>query len=660
MEDAAPLIDAALLEGLSEEERQEALQAAAAAKRAEERAEQRALEQALRRREEERRRFDDASTVSKEPLFSSSERLVYIPKRKRGLADDQLSRNQNNHQEAPPPPAAPSAKTETAQPILQQDYHSLSEKEMARVRETYLGKSATQQESTEEPKKKRPFSKKQTFKFQWDDTDDTFQQDDLLYSTTIQVTRPNNRSHTQNLKKRDVVGAVASVQAKPLNKMTTRDWRIIRENFGINVRGGKHPAPLRSFRENSAPGEIPDIHPALLDAIENELRFKEPSPIQRQGIPIGLQRRDLIGIAETGSGKTLAFGIPLCHYVLNLPTDVLKGVDDSGPLAVVLAPTRELAIQIDVELTKLLSRQSLVTSCCIVGGQPIQQQAVVLRKGVHILVGTPGRVNDCIEMAYLVLNKCSYVCLDEADRMVDMGFEPQIRTILDTIGGALKSEDEEETYRQEMEDMQNKSVARHRVTAMFSATMPLEVETIAKKYLRHPVVITIGDQDTVKNSRITQKIMFLSSPAQKEKVLTELIRDPRFLREKVLVFVNEKKHADGVGRIVERAGRQCVVLHGGKSQEEREESLERFRRGGVVMVATDVAGRGLDISNISHVINYDLPTRSIEVSVMFARVGCSELTIFNVLTFISTYAGRRTRTELGEQGARVPLVWRHR
>jgi len=193
-----------------------------------------------------------------------------------------------------------------------------------------------------------------------------------------------------------------------------------------------------------------------------------------------------------------------------------------------------------------------------------------------------------------------------------MGFQPQMESILDAMGGALKSENEAETYQQEMEDLKAADVAKHRLTAMFSATMPLEVEKIAKKYLRHPAVISVGDKDSGKNARITQKIVFLSSPSQKEKALASLIRDPRFVREKVIVFVNEKKHADGVGRMVERSGRQCVVLHGGKSQEQREENLEKFRRGGVVMVATDVAGRGLDIPDVAHVINYDLPTRSIE------------------------------------------------
>jgi ATP-dependent RNA helicase DDX23/PRP28 len=310
----------------------------------------------------------------------------------------------------------------------------------------------------------------------------------------------------------------------------------------------------------------------------------------------------------------VAFGVPLCHYLLNLPSGVLDSVAQQGPLAVVLAPTRELALQIQTEFSRLLNRcQHLVRSCAVVGGQSIQQQSQQLRNGVHIVVGTPGRLNEVLDLAYLVLNQCSYVVLDEADRMLDMGFAPQISTILDAMGGTLKSENEEEAYQQELEDVRNMAagVARHRVTAMFSATMPLDVQVMAQKYLRHPAIVSIGDRDTVKNSRITQKLVW-TVPGQKERVLLNLLGDPRFLREKVLVFVNEKKHADGVGRVVERSGRDVVVMHGGKSQEQREDHLERFRRGGVVMVATDVAGRGLDIPDVAHVINFDLPTRSIE------------------------------------------------
>jgi ATP-dependent RNA helicase DDX23/PRP28 len=183
---------------------------------------------------------------------------------------------------------------------------------------------------------------------------------------------------------------------------------------------------------------------------------------------------------------------------------------------------------------------------------------------------------------------------------------------LAAMGGSMKSEEEDQTYQQEREDLKKQGVAQYRLTAMFSATMPMEVERMARQYLRHPAIVSIGDQDSSKNARIVQKLVWLANTAKKEDALRNLLRDPRFLREKVIVFVNEKKHADGVGRMVERSGRQCVVLHGGKSQEQREENLETFRKGGVVMVATDVAGRGLDIPDVAHVINYDLPTRSIE------------------------------------------------
>jgi ATP-dependent RNA helicase DDX23/PRP28 len=193
-----------------------------------------------------------------------------------------------------------------------------------------------------------------------------------------------------------------------------------------------------------------------------------------------------------------------------------------------------------------------------------------------------------------------------------MGFAPQIQSILDAMGGMLKSENEAEAYEQEKRDLQSPGLPKYRLTAMFTATMPPEVELMAKEYLRHPAVISIGDQDSVKNARISQRVIFLASPSQKEKALTDLLRRSRSPNDKILVFVNEKKHADGVGRMVERAGRRCVVMHGGKSQEQREENLEMFRKGGVVMVATDVAGRGLDIPNVSHVINFDLPTRSID------------------------------------------------
>jgi len=319
-------------------------------------------------------------------------------------------------------------------------------------------------------------------------------------------------------------------------------------------------------------------------------------------------------VAETGSGKTAAFGIPLCHCILTLPKFAFDCVAEEGPLALVMAPTRELALQINAEFIKIVSRHSGIKMACIIGGQPIQKQAMELRNGVHIVVGTPGRINDCIEMAYLVLNQCSYIVLDEADRMIDLGFAPQIEQVLDAMGGLLKSENEKEAYEQELTDLKNLaiSVPIHRLTAMFSATMPPEVQRMAKRYLRHPAIVSVGDQDSGKNQRITQKVIFLSSPKMKERALRDVLQNQVRPEDRVIVFVNEKKHADFVGRIVERIPRRCVVLHGGKSQDQREENLDAFRRGGVVLVATDVAGRGLDIKDVKHVVNYDVPTRSID------------------------------------------------
>lgn len=247
---------------------------------------------------------------------------------------------------------------------------------------------------------------------------------------------------------------------------------------------------------------------------------------------------------------------------------------------------------------------------------------------MHIVIGTPGRLCDCLQNNYLVLNQCNYVVLDEADRMVDMGFEPQVVEVLDSMGGLLKSEDEEIMEKQLKElsnsltnssasvsvttsssSSANAAKVLYRVTAMFSATMPLEVERIARTYLRHPVMIKIGDEDTGKNKRIEQRVTFLSSEGQKKTKLLDEIR--RFTsKEKAIVFINSKKQGDAIGRYLETTNVRAGVLHGGRSQDQREETLEQFRQGDIrILVATDVAGRGLDIADVTHVINYDVPTK---------------------------------------------------
>jgi hypothetical protein len=406
---APPTIEE-LLKGLSEEQRKEALAAAAAAARAEEKAEQRVLQRAMEQKQKERE-LEKAAAATK--LLTSNnngnktinDRVVYVPKRKRGQTAPENIETVALKTHLPPVSSNGASK--------HVDGPKLTEKELTAVKQTYLGKQAV---PLKEPPKKKPQGKKgRVFKFQWDNSEDTFETDDLLYTGLQTTGQYRNKDHRHDAK--DIVTA-RSVAQKPLDKMTSRDWRIVRENYQITVKGGKAPPPMRSFHE--PPLGIPPLHPALLEAIELEFKFAEPSPIQRQAIPIGLQRRDLIGIAETGSGKTVAFGVPLCQYLLQLPQRVLVTVADSGPLGLVMAPTRELSQQIEREFVRLLSRQNQIKTVCIVGGQPIQQQAVVLRQGVHVVIGTPGRINECIDMAYLVLNQCSYVVLDEADRMVDM------------------------------------------------------------------------------------------------------------------------------------------------------------------------------------------------------------------------------------------------
>jgi len=223
-----------------------------------------------------------------------------------------------------------------------------------------------------------------------------------------------------------------------------------------------------------------------------------------------------------------------------------------------------------------------------------------------VLVGTPGRMKDAIESRYLVLNQCNYVVLDEADRMVDMGFENELNFVLDSMAGLLKSEAEDEAY--EQEEAAKRGEALYRVTAMFSATMPAAVEKMAKKYLRHPAIVSIGDRESRANLRIEQVVELVSETAKSARLVA--LAAPRGPDEKIIVFVNEKKRCDMVARLLEKAGIRCSILHGGKSQDQREDSLASFRAGSFqVLVATDVAGRGLDIPDVSKVVNFDMPAK---------------------------------------------------
>jgi ATP-dependent RNA helicase DDX23/PRP28 len=465
-------------------------------------------------------------------------------------------------------------------------------------------------------------SKSSLFRFEWTASDDTMLADDVLYqqaASSLQKNKSTSKYDLGNEKQSSSkVSATSSSSSslhwseKPLDQMTERDWRIMKEDFNIRVRGGLALPPIRTWEEAG-------LDASILSAIR-EMKYKTPSPIQRQAIPMGIKQRDLIGIAETGSGKTAAFLIPALCYVLSLPKHVRESVSENGPLALVMAPTRELAQQIEQELVKL-SKFTDITCACVVGGTSIAEQSLALRSGVDIVVGTPGRLIDSLENRYLVLHQCNYIVLDEADRMIDLGFEPQVATILQAMGNSSATrtlENDGPSPSNLVDQQQPSSGSSKRTTHMFSATFPPSIQRLASTYMVNPATVYIGDVDgSGKNARITQTVLYLpKGESQKKGKLMETLR--RCMRP-VIVFVNAKKQCDIVGRDLEYNGFSCAVLHGGKTQDIREDSLQEFKSGKVgILIATDVAGRGLDIPDVAVVINYDLPS---EIDRYVHRIG---------------------------------------
>ncbi|KAK9113717.1 hypothetical protein Syun_020514 [Stephania yunnanensis] len=304
--------------------------------------------------------------------------------------------------------------------------------------------------------------------------------------------------------------------------------------------------------------------------------FSAPTPIQAQAWPIALQSRDLVAIAKTGSGKTLGYLIPGFIHLKRC-----RNNPQLGPTVLVLSPTRELATQIQDEAVKF-SRSSRISCTCLYGGAPKGPQLRDIERGTDIVVATPGRLNDILEMRKISLRQVSYLVLDEADRMLDMGFEPQIRKIV-------------------------KEVPPRRQTLMFTATWPKEVRKIAADLLVHPVQVNIGSIDElVANKAITQYVEVVA-PMEKNRRLEQILRSQE-PGSKVIIFCSTKKMCDQLARTMPRHF-GAAAIHGDKSQGERDYVLNQFRTGrSPILVATDVAARGLDIKDIRVVINYDFPT----------------------------------------------------
>uniref|UniRef100_A0A0D9UXC7 RNA helicase n=1 Tax=Leersia perrieri TaxID=77586 RepID=A0A0D9UXC7_9ORYZ len=304
--------------------------------------------------------------------------------------------------------------------------------------------------------------------------------------------------------------------------------------------------------------------------------FSSPTPIQAQSWPIALKGRDIVAVAKTGSGKTLGYLIP--GFIL---LKRLQHNSRDGPTVLVLSPTRELATQIQDEAIKF-GRSSRISSACLYGGAPKGPQLRELERGADIVVATPGRLNDILEMRRVSLHQVSYLVLDEADRMLDMGFEPQIRKIV-------------------------RQVQPKRQTLMFTATWPKEVRKIASDLLANPVQVNIGNTDQlVANKSITQYVDVITPP-EKSRRLDQILRSQE-PGSKIIIFCSTKRMCDQLARNLAR-NYGASAIHGDKSQSERDSVLSEFRNGRCpILVATDVAARGLDIKDIRVVVNYDFPT----------------------------------------------------
>ncbi|KFD54612.1 hypothetical protein M514_04557 [Trichuris suis] len=381
---------------------------------------------------------------------------------------------------------------------------------------------------------------------------------------------------------------------KSLEEMAERDWRIFREDYNISIKGGNVPKPLRSWEDGNFPQEV-------LDVIR-KVGYEEPTPIQRQAIPIGLQNRDIIGVAETGSGKTAAFLLPLLIWIQSLPKIEREEDVDQGPYAVIMAPTRELAQQIEEEAVKF-GQPLGVRTVSVIGGLSREDQGFKLRLGCEIVIATPGRLVDVLENRYLVLNQCTYVILDEADKMLDMGFEPFVQAVLAYMPVSNVKPDTEEAEDEATLMANFFTKKKYRQTVMFTATMSPAVERLARNYLRRPVVVYIGAVG--KPTERVEQVVYMMSESEKRKRLVQILEAG--IEPPIIIFVNQKKGADILAKGLEKLGFNPCALHGGKGQEARDYALSSLKEGSKdILVATDVAGRGIDIKDVSLVLNYDM------------------------------------------------------
>ncbi|XP_027348600.1 DEAD-box ATP-dependent RNA helicase 37-like [Abrus precatorius] len=355
------------------------------------------------------------------------------------------------------------------------------------------------------------------------------------------------------------------------------------EDIPVETSGDNVPQPVNTFAEI-------DLGEGLNQNIRR-CKYVKPTPVQRHAIPISLAGRDLMACAQTGSGKTAAFCFPIISGIMRgQPVQrPPRGVRTAYPVALVLSPTRELSMQIHEEARKF-SYQTGVRVVVAYGGAPINQQLRDLERGVDILVATPGRLVDLLERARVSLQMIRYLALDEADRMLDMGFEPQIRKIVEQM------------------DMPPAGV---RQTMLFSATFPKEIQRLASDFLSNYIFLAVGRVGS-STDLIIQRVEYVQE-SDKRSHLMDLLHAQRAngvqgKQALTLVFVETKKGADSLEHWLCLNGFPATTIHGDRSQQEREMALRSFKSGNTpILVATDVAARGLDIPHVAHVVNFDLP-----------------------------------------------------
>lgn len=354
------------------------------------------------------------------------------------------------------------------------------------------------------------------------------------------------------------------------NEPSNIEIKSFRKNNEMVVTGENIPAPVFNFRDL-------EFYNSEVYRCFEKAGYSSPTPIQSQGWPMAISGRDMVGIAQTGSGKTLSFILPaLIHASKQVP---LRNGD--GPIVVVLAPTRELVLQI-TEVAEKYSKFYGMRCASIYGGVSSYHQKNKLREGVEILIATPGRLIDLKDQGYIPLERTTFLVLDEADRMLDMGFEPQLKKIIPETNPK-------------------------RQTLMWSATWPKEVQELAVNYMKNYIQVNVGCTDLRTNDRIRQ-IVRVCQDRYKNDILLDSLRDWKS-DDKIIIFCNKKRTCDYLETELNRKGFKAVAIHGDKPQYTRDRIISDFKSvKSNILIATDVAARGLDVKDIKVVFNYDFPT----------------------------------------------------